>query len=387
MSKEYSFEITDSKIVFLNETQEKHEYGDDNWSHYSLLQEILKYLSSRNFSVGRDPHYEKDYKCLSKDHWYATKKNLECKIERYPRGFKLEFYQNVNIKNQHGGFYDFNKFKMMPYLIRLMFINESNKIAKLLLDKNINQTSRFIKYIYAEDKIKWDYVDSWHYPQKDMNFSLSDLDGQTREDYNNKDRDGKIIYNGEIKYFYDRGRLSRGKVYTNLNNMWWVIKNNKEITNEASFDLFDPTPEDFKRRRYRIPYLPKQAIKKLLENDNTDKAILKKKLIEIFEHDTAETFQIAFERTAIRLGYMEPTPEEKPTKRNKKKEIPAKVYCNASIGDSKIQIVYRYEGGHYIILEYNGERIFEYDGRSGFNTDDLMLEACYKEFINLWNKL
>ena len=67
---------------------------------------------------------------------------------------------------------------------------------------------------------------------------------------NARDRDNKRIENGQVKYFRDRhGRLARGQVYHNINNMWWVVLNETAYNNVACFDLFDPTPEDFEKRR------------------------------------------------------------------------------------------------------------------------------------------
>lgn len=99
-----------------------------------------------------------------------------------------------------------------------------------------------------------------------MNFNLSELDGKTCEyNTNNKDRDGKIIYNGEIKYFRDRytGRLQRGKVYHHINNMWWVISNDTKVTNVADFEFFDLNSEDIKFRRLKEDRKPKEYLDKL----------------------------------------------------------------------------------------------------------------------------
>jgi hypothetical protein len=65
------------------------------------------------------------------------------------------------------------------------------------------------------------------------------------------DRDGKVIKNGQVKYFrhYWSGRLMRGEAIYNINNMWWVVMNETSATNIAAYELFDPTPEDFKHRK------------------------------------------------------------------------------------------------------------------------------------------
>lgn len=251
----YSYSINKSlfSFTFVNDTGEKHEWGDRNkWSHYKILNRMLNFMRRQGFEIGRDPDIEENYPILTKDHWYGIKKDLEFKAKRYPRGFSIEFFQNINFKNRNGGEYDFDKFNLAPYLIRLMWIVETRKMAEFIekiIPGIVNNTEP--EYKKSEDKVKKHLVESWHKDQKDMNFNLSDLDGSTvKERYNNTDRDGKTIYNGEIKYFRDYdGRLSRGKVYHNINNMWWVILNDTDYTNIADFQLFDPTEEDFKHRR------------------------------------------------------------------------------------------------------------------------------------------
>lgn len=254
----YPFQIhQDSASIALYRDQKGAEE-----SHYSILHMVLHFMVGRGFDVGKDPHIEKKYKILSKDHWYGRKGDLEFKAERYPVGWKIEFFQNVVIENKAGGYYDFHKYEKMPYMIKLIFRNEARHIKEFLEDLGCIDNSKK-PYKLASDKIKFDYVDSCHYPQKSMEeFELSDLDGQTNEySYNHLDRDKKIIHNGELKYFrHWDGRLSRGIVYRNLNNMWWVITNKYERRNKADFELFDPTPEDFRIRRLKKDVKPKEYL-------------------------------------------------------------------------------------------------------------------------------
>jgi len=240
----------------------------DRWSkrqpHYQILHRILNFMEVRGFKVGRDPHYEEHYKIISKNHWYGRKGDLEFKAERYPVGWKIDFFQNIVFENKAGGYYDFDKYEKMPYMIKLIFQNEARHIKEFLEGLGCVDISNE-EYKLASDKIKFSYIDSCHYPQKSMDeFELSDLNGQTDNySYNREDRDKKIIYNGEIKYFRDwNGRLSRGIVYRNLNNMWWVITNKYERRNVADFELFDPTPEDFKVRRLKKVRKPKEYLER-----------------------------------------------------------------------------------------------------------------------------
>lgn len=269
--KRYSYSINKSlfSFSFVNDNDaERHGWDDRNkWSHYPILYRALNFMESRGFEVGRDPETLEYYKSLIKDNWYGRKGDLEFKAKRYPRGFSIKFFQNINFENRNGGEYDSDKFEKAPYLIKLMWINETKKIAEFIesVVPGVKNNTKVDKKS-AMDFIKNNYVESWHKPQKDMNFNLSELDGTTCDyNTNNKDRDGKIIYNGDIKCFrnYYTGRLQRGKVYHNINNMWWVILNDTEVTNVADFMFFDLGIEDIRLRRLKDDIKPKKYLDKL----------------------------------------------------------------------------------------------------------------------------
>lgn len=95
----------------------------------------------------------------------------------------------------------------------------------------------------AEEQIKEDFVESWHHPQKNIDFNLSDLDGMNcGQAYCEKDRDGKTLLNGQRKSFPDiKGKIRSGIIYHNINNMWWVIASKYERFNIAGLHLFDDT--------------------------------------------------------------------------------------------------------------------------------------------------
>ena len=96
--------------------------------------------------------------------------------------------------------------------------------------------------ITAEQQIKNDYMDSFHHPQQGTDFNLSELDGTRGQVYGDTDRDGKTLLNGQIKSFPGyKGKIKRGKIYHNINNMWWVILSEYERLNIASFNFFDET--------------------------------------------------------------------------------------------------------------------------------------------------
>jgi hypothetical protein len=236
-------------------------------------------MASRGFQIGRDPRIQKDYKCLNKDHWYGRKGDLEFKASRYPAGWKIEFFQNIFFENSNGGEYDFDKYQKMPYLIKLLFRNELRHIRDFLLELGCPDVTKPI-YTTAEDKIKHGYVESWDHPQKDVNFDLWNI--PTRDDigdYNRRDRDKKLLNNGELKYFRDfSGYLARGMTFHNINNMWWVITDRNTKRNLADFELFDPTPIDFVQRRKKRDRKPESYLKRRAEIEKTKTSELVREL-------------------------------------------------------------------------------------------------------------
>ena len=260
--KGYTFNIgkDSASFSFINDTEEKRDILDKHWSHYGILHRLLNFLRSRGWCVMND---DSVHKIIRKGYFCGKKRDLEFELRRYPVGFSFEFYQNIVFENPNGGRYDFGRFEKMPYTVRLMFLNETRHMKEFLENLGCIDNSKPI-YGLAEDKIKLDFVECWHHPQKSMDFKLSDLDGETCEgDYNHTDRDKKIILNGQVKYFrHWDGRLRRGRVYHNINNMWWVILDRFKYTNIADFQLFDPTPDDFKNRRLKEDKKPKSYLDK-----------------------------------------------------------------------------------------------------------------------------
>lgn len=217
-------------------------------------------LAADGFDVQKDPEV---HKIIRRDYYIGKFHDLEFAARKYQNGFEIEFFQNVNFENPNGGRHDFDKFLKMPRMIRLYFVKFKNKIVNLLksLVPGICDNSTLSPKL-AEEWIKCRYVESCHHKQENTNFDLQILDGQTQPPYNGLDRDKKTIRNGEIKYFRGSdGYLYRGRVYHNLNSMWWVIVDKYTVTNIANFKLFDLGADD-KRGRLARPRVPAEYLAK-----------------------------------------------------------------------------------------------------------------------------
>lgn len=270
MSKN-SYRIYDTTIHYRNNTVNAPK-GLDSWRfkypHFGTLHRIFNMLRAEGFTIENDAEVAK---CIRRDYYIGRRGDLELYAHRYPAGFEIMFFQNVVIENKNGGRYDFHKFQKMPYMIRLRFMKYRDKIIALLKSVEDLKDGSKADPRLAEEWIKARYVEEWHHEQKDMNFLLSDLDGQTQESYNGRDRDEKTLHNGDVKYFrHWDGRLYRGRVYHNINNMWWVILDRFTVRNVASFELFDLTPED-NRRRQAKPRIPEayQKRRQAIEDTKT----------------------------------------------------------------------------------------------------------------------
>lgn len=208
--------------------------GNPHWENFV---NTMKFLSSIGFYVSEDRDIKKNYPRLSDNHKSGGFDNLRFKAEYSPNKFRISFYQDINYENANGGYYDFDKYQKMPYLIRKRFDWTLHKLIEYF------ESCGFIveqeqEYKGSEFIIR-DYIKSWYHPQHEP-FDLSEIEGQTLDKYNSEDANGKILHNGEVKYFRNfNGYLYRGKVYHNINNMWWVLLPDGMVHNKASFELFD----------------------------------------------------------------------------------------------------------------------------------------------------
>lgn len=208
-----------------------------------LLNQIFDLLKQRGFVIQTDKRILEHYPTLADTHWEGAKGDLLFKSEIYPAGFSFEFYQEVITKNPNGGCYDFDKFEMMPYLIRCEFLITRKYICQLI-EQNDFENKGEPHFKYAIDDVMYRIKNCCHYRDG------KELPEYEFEGYNSKDKDGKQLRNGQLKYFRDRkGRLRKGVIYHNINNMWWVVLNKYEFTNEASFYFFDLDTVENRQRK------------------------------------------------------------------------------------------------------------------------------------------
>ena len=216
--------------------------------HYENFKAALRFLSSIGFYVSEDKDIKREYPILNDMRRAGRYADLKFKAEWHQNNFKITFFQDAYHENSNGGFYDFDKLEKMPYLIKKQYELTRRKLIAYF--ENNGYTVSFGENTKSGAAfIVENYIRSWHHPQNTA-FELSETDGETSEyEYNAMDRDKKIIHNGETKYFrgFD-GYLRRGKVYHNINNMWWVLAGD-EVRNICCRDLFDLSDSDYRGRK------------------------------------------------------------------------------------------------------------------------------------------
>lgn len=238
----------------MNKTNKSYSCWDTNLnvrfnssvSHPTLMR-LFEMMENRGWKIRTDQRILEQFPILADDHFEGQRGDLKFKAEKYRSGFKFEFYQDVNTVNSNGGQYDFDKFEKMPYLIKLQFKVERNHMKKLLEHEGyIDTTDPEFKTAY--EKVMFRIKDCWHYVEG------KELPDFKIESYNATDKDGKELRNGQVKYFRDhKGRLQRGTIYHNINNMWWVVINKFSYRNIASFYFFDLDTEENRKRKLIEP--------------------------------------------------------------------------------------------------------------------------------------
>jgi len=241
-------------LAFHNNSERRNTRGgkrEDDWHHYGLFHRVANMLCNEcGFEPSDKPYPEltvKSFPTLWPDYRWGGNKHLRFEGNKYPAGFKFEFwYQDSRIGNSVGGAYDITQGAYATNIERLVFKRAAIKFRALLLSLGYEETG-------VEESLKGRKMVMWKI-NEDPGRHWGKWEKYKNEPYhvrhNAVDRDGKLVENGQVKYFRGRdGRLRRGEVYHNINNMWWVVLNDSEYTNEACFHLFDATPEDFAKRR------------------------------------------------------------------------------------------------------------------------------------------
>lgn len=233
------FVINDSNFSIWLEGQDSVKRARPLWW------QLTNGLAERGWALDRDG--SKYCYCMK-----GRRGDLELATSSSGRHIEFVFFQNVaNVENKHGGLYDSDRMTKMPYLLRLRTELEHMKLGAWCAARGIPRTDG---QGAKRGETPAEFVARKR--SDDMHWSR----GYTQNERERRDADGALMTDGETRYFrgYD-GRLKRGVVMANINNMWWVLmKDHHE--NRASFELFTFDPVKHTRARVVPPRLAREKL-------------------------------------------------------------------------------------------------------------------------------
>lgn len=242
-----------------------------------VFKRIVAKLRQLGFTVGPNT-----YIFTSNNNRFASKGALKADLKLGGRHIELDFFQNVNAPTRpdHGGRYEFNQEKLMPYLMRLEMERARRSIRDYLLNV-------FTGYEFESPKVSSPNPDplayfneSWdgeYEKRRGIHRFKRGEDGWPSEaeinSWNRKDKDGATLSHGDVRWLRDsKGRLRRGCVYGGINGMWLFVygPGHRDHTHESASRFFTyragETPRKFiddAQRRKHIERELSTAIEKM----------------------------------------------------------------------------------------------------------------------------
>ena len=221
----------------------------EDWASYNTLRKLMR---RAGFTFHQNRAIKKQWPSLARTHFAGCRRDVHFVSDIYPAGFKFEFYEDVVRDNRNGGLYHFDKMKKMPYLRRLR------------VKRTFAAISAALRQLGFRDATRADPHDAFQ-RMRARRKELEDFQGRDFyrgpvPEYNSKDADGRFLRDGDLRYFRtESGRLLRGTVYRNINNMWWVVLNRSDLRNLASFELFTYNRATHKRKEPPAPLVSMEA--------------------------------------------------------------------------------------------------------------------------------
>lgn len=224
---------------------------------------IVQQLNRIGWTCIVPPDYIKQYGLsFAQSRRECSKGDLKGFLDVSGRCIKFEMWQGVNTptRSDHGGRYEDNKESVAPYLLRLEMYRTRNRIRDYLCsvftgytfnDKDYSRAHRRSKKT-AMEQIQQQYAESWHFKGDWAGYVEKNSHPSTVGcfNHNRKSADGTLLEHGQRVWFFDyKGRIKTGIAYYNINNMWWVVLNKHDYTNESSFGLYTSMPENPRVKR------------------------------------------------------------------------------------------------------------------------------------------
>lgn len=222
---------------------------------------LLDHLRSRGFTVEPDRKVDK---VIRRWYWIGRKGHLEFHAQTSGRTAEVEFFQSLAFENPNGGRYDFDKFRKLPRFLRLRCAVEMIHLIRAMqgLGYTFGQRSDLheplaravLRKAERREEEGLSPLERFNRSWGADRFERGDDGWPTAREIqscNRRDRDGALLSNGDVRYFrHHDGRLVRGRVFTNMGNMWAVVHpDGTPITYVSSGELFSTDRPDLLPRR------------------------------------------------------------------------------------------------------------------------------------------
>lgn len=208
-----------------------------------VFKRIIQTLNRIGWTVGEQTHIFTDNNSR-----HCVKGDLQADLKISGRSIELVFFQSVNTPDRadHGGRYQSDKEKHMPYLARLEMQRTRIRIRAYLCNVFTGYTFKASDLkcgLGGLTNIEWinaDYVSKRRFGPPTI----------PAADYNSRSGHKKTIEHGSRVWTTDRkGRWHQGTAFVNINNMWWVTYGKYGYTNKACFELFVDRPADIRTKK------------------------------------------------------------------------------------------------------------------------------------------
>jgi len=241
----------DKTLIRFDESGDVHK-AITNLPHYKTWAKLLKHLKNRGFKI-ETPIYCIEQNYGKHTHKTAYRENVVITLELMSSQIKVEYGDIKNLWKDWGfHFWSLTDSRSvaLTYLESKKIQLEVNKLLSLFpAEKTVNHDVKLtdVERIIKNKKESGHTIDISKLDELGLDgivYQMSEYDFSQ----NSKDRDKKQINCGELKYFYGYDKILRcGKVYHNLNNMWWVLTSDG-YSCKASHELFDLNGESRRKK-------------------------------------------------------------------------------------------------------------------------------------------
>lgn len=230
---------------------------------YERFRSLLARLRDhRGFRVRQDQSVSKR---IRRGYYLGRKGDLEFCANAAGRMFEVEFFQNVNVENPHGGRHDYAKFARMPRTMQLACAVEMSHVLRKLLEMGYVLEGRrqgitsaellpVLRHVQGrtdEDDPLAQFNRGWNSPgdwERGGRFERDESGWPTVASVSGgmyPDRDGLPIVSGSTMYCRRHGRLFRGIARPAPNGTWHLISHGRDVGVQANevFRCDDPSLE------------------------------------------------------------------------------------------------------------------------------------------------